>query len=386
MRAENIPLDLLTRRQWVCWRFEERDGKQTKVPYSPGGRRASSTDPGTWATIEEVQAADAFDGVGFVFTEDDPICGVDLDDIRSGGKMHPAAAEIVTELRSYTERSPSGNGVHILLLGTVNGARNRTSKTPWGGEFEVYSRARFFAMTGDALKAAPKTLEPRQAKLDALLSKMFPAPAPTNGAAAPVVDDRELLDRAFAARNGVRVEALYRGDASAYGSASEADLALCDHLAFWAGPDPERIDRMFRGSGLMREKWERADYAQRTIERALEGRTEFWTPVTDNGVAAARTAAPDTDKRDEEDRAEEAEEKLPWRWAHEITTDAPETPDWLYEDTLAPGDKVMFAGQPKAGKTTFVAALVHAIASEEATFLGRRVCGGPSCWSARRGT
>jgi KaiC/GvpD/RAD55 family RecA-like ATPase len=67
---------------------------------------------------------------------------------------------------------------------------------------------------------------------------------------------------------------------------------------------------------------------------------------------------------------------LPWRWAHEITADAPATPDWLYEDFLAPGDKVMYAGQPKVGKTTLVAALIQAIAGDEQIFLGRIVRGG----------
>ncbi len=91
-------------------------------------------------------------------------------------------------------------------------------------------------------------------------------------------DDRDLLDKASAASNGASFDALWRGDLSGYGSASEADLALCNHLAFWTGGDPARIDSLFRQSGLMRDKWDREDYRDRTIAKALEGRTEFYTP------------------------------------------------------------------------------------------------------------
>ncbi len=51
---------------------------------------------------------------------------------------------------------------------------------------------------------------------------------------------------------------------------------MCSLLAFWSGPEPERIDALFRQSKLYRDKWERADYRDRTIQKALEGRTEFY--------------------------------------------------------------------------------------------------------------
>lgn len=116
----------------------------------------------------------------------------------------------------------------------------------------------------------------RQEQLDRVVARMLP-PAPpaavqrSNGRR--LLGDRELLDRAFAARNGARMEALYRGDTSAYGGdRSRADLALCRMLAFWT-EDPEQLDRLVRGSGLYRRKWEREDYRQRTIETALGQRT-----------------------------------------------------------------------------------------------------------------
>jgi NrS-1 polymerase HBD domain len=86
-----------------------------------------------------------------------------------------------------------------------------------------------------------------------------------------------LLERAFAAANGTKLRALYDGDTSDHGGDdSAADLALCNMLAFWTGPDLDRIDVLFRGSGLYRGKWDREGYRQRTIETALATRTEFY--------------------------------------------------------------------------------------------------------------
>jgi hypothetical protein len=118
------------------------------------------------------------------------------------------------------------------------------------------------------------------------VSELLPPPAPTaarNGAGrrAHDLDDHELLERARNAANGADVDALYRGEHS-YPSPSEADLALVNDLAFWTGPDPDRIDRMFRASGLMRPKWDdrRGDstYGAQTIAKALAARTDFYEP------------------------------------------------------------------------------------------------------------
>jgi putative DNA primase/helicase len=70
-------------RQWLCWRLEEREGRPTKIPYSAvTGQRASSTNPKTWAGYQEALRAckeQGYRGIGFVFTPEDDLCGVDLD-------------------------------------------------------------------------------------------------------------------------------------------------------------------------------------------------------------------------------------------------------------------------------------------------------------------
>src|SRR5436309_9285146 len=112
-----IPSELIPNKQWVGWRFAMRDGKRTKVPVNPlTGKPASSTDPSSWADLESaVKAVNVkkLDGIGFVFTENDPYTGVDLDDCRNPetGELAPWAAEIVESLSSYSELSPSQTGI-----------------------------------------------------------------------------------------------------------------------------------------------------------------------------------------------------------------------------------------------------------------------------------
>src|SRR5215212_796783 len=120
---ENIPLELAERPQWVCWRYEERQGeKLTKVPYEPfTGQRASATDLMTWSTLDQVLDAyvkgePPYAGVGFVFSSADPYVGIDLDDCRNPetGEIAAWAQRIISRVQEgYVEISPSGTGVHI---------------------------------------------------------------------------------------------------------------------------------------------------------------------------------------------------------------------------------------------------------------------------------
>ena len=90
--------------------------------------------------------------------------------------------------------------------------------------------------------------------------------------------DENVVRLASRARNSAKFEALYRGDASAYNSHSEADQALVGLLAFYT-QDEEQLDRLYRRSGLCRDKWtERPDYRRRTIQRALSSSIETYTP------------------------------------------------------------------------------------------------------------
>ena len=138
-------------------------------------------------------------------------------------------------------------------------------------------RDRYFTITGAHVAGTPQTIEERTRELAALHRQVFGAPAcstPRRPAyAAPDVDDARLLELTHAVRNGPRFAALWAGDTSAYGSHSEADLALCNALAFWTRGDHARVDRLFRQSGLFRPKWDAGrgggTYGERTIALAV---------------------------------------------------------------------------------------------------------------------
>jgi putative DNA primase/helicase len=151
---ENIPKELTERPQWVCWRTEVREGKPTKVPYTPGtNRRASSTDLMTWKTFSEALVAyeagePPYDGIGFVFCSADPYVGIDLDDCRDpqSGEVAGWAQKIIDSVvDSYVEASPSGRGVHIILEGQAK----ESAKTK---AVEIYGQDRFFTITGRIIR------------------------------------------------------------------------------------------------------------------------------------------------------------------------------------------------------------------------------------------
>ena len=304
--------DMRDLRQWLCWRSEERNGKPTKIPYSPlTGQRASSTTPGTWAGYEEaVRACEehGYGGIGFVFTSEDDLCGVDLDGCLNAdtGEIEPWARIIIEEVDSYTEISPSGKGVHILVRATLPEGRNRK------GRFETYDQDRYFTVTGKHLAGTPQTIEGRQEELRAVVGRVFGEES-TNDHAKPVaatelvdngLSDSEVIQKAQAASNGARFSRLWNGDTSGYGSHSEADLALCGMLAFWTGGDASRIDSLFRQSGLYRKKWERKDYRNRTITEALSGKTEFYKAPKTVKLAdgTERNAEEKEERRNQADR------------------------------------------------------------------------------------
>ena len=168
--TENIPEQLTGRPQWVSWCYEEREGKLTKVPYvCETGERASTTDLMTWRTFEDVVMSldtersatlrvPRYDGIGFVFSSADPFVGIDLDDCRNpetGGIAAWAQKIIARVEEGYIEISPSGTGVHIIVEGSVRDGGRSRRKVCVGdevvGEIEMYSRERFFTITGEVL-------------------------------------------------------------------------------------------------------------------------------------------------------------------------------------------------------------------------------------------
>lgn len=168
-----VPDDLRERDQWVLWQYEDRNGRTTKVPYRIGHRRASSTDRGTWASLEAVtdewrRVPTQYAGPGFVFSADDPFCGIDLDDcLDADGTLKAWGRGIVERFSdTYMEISPSGTGLKIWARGSV--PANLAGSNVGDGQIEIYDHARYFAVTGRIFRRAPLEVEDHAADLRAL--------------------------------------------------------------------------------------------------------------------------------------------------------------------------------------------------------------------------
>lgn len=296
VNPDGIPTALKSERRWVVWNYEWREGKEgkagawTKPPYSAvTHRKVDVRNPSNWRSFDDALAAyedGKCDGIGFALG--DGWAGFDAD--------HTDAVTIVRRLNSYTEESPSGEGVHVIMRGAKpSDDRCRTK------EFELYDVGRYFTVTGHHVADTPTTVEERTAEIAAVYAQLFdstPESKPANGnnsAPAPRsrLSDEEVLAKARAAeKSGARFTALWQGDISSYPSHSEADAALCASLAFWTAKDADQIDRLFRQSKLFREKWDEKrgaqTYGQRTIASAIANTEKVYTPRIVSSVELLR--------------------------------------------------------------------------------------------------
>jgi hypothetical protein len=296
----NVPPDMRAARQWVVWKLQRRNGKPTKVPYDPKtGRCAESNNSSTWATFEQALRAylsGGYSGVGFVFASG--WCGIDIDKCRNPvtGQIEPWALDIVAQVASYTEISPSLTGLHIFARGKLpSTGLNRAVN---GHKVEIYDSGRFFTFTGLHLETSPHTIQDRQKTIEDLYGwvveqseaeKKARQQEKQNGykqraSSRPVyLSDDKLLDRARNAANGAKFERLWSGDIREYaddahpeGNPSCADMAFVSILCFWAQDDAQ-VERLWIASKLRREKLDRSDYVVRTIRAARANQSEAYT-------------------------------------------------------------------------------------------------------------
>ena len=174
-----LPPELTALLQWVLWRFIQRAGetKPTKVPITCMGYPASTTNPNTWSGYEYAskmlrEHPDFADGIGFVFTTDDPYCGIDVDNCwpSDTAEMEAWAASIVERFSdTYHEQSPSGLGLKIWCQATAP----HCGRWPIGtGAVEVYDRARFFTVTGQAGEGVPRIVTGHQRDIEELVFQL----------------------------------------------------------------------------------------------------------------------------------------------------------------------------------------------------------------------
>jgi putative DNA primase/helicase len=189
--VDAIPHELRALPQWVVWRFFWSEDKATwdKPPLNAHtGNLANPVNPRTWSTFEQAMTAYAtgqFDGIGFVLCRENGLVGVDLDHCVSengeGLRCEAWVEEIVQQLNTYAECSPSGTGLRLWAKGALPPAGRR--KDP----MEIYNSRRYLTVTGARLQGVPPTIESRQDEIDAVHARIFGPQTPSD--AAPVTQD-----------------------------------------------------------------------------------------------------------------------------------------------------------------------------------------------------
>jgi primase-polymerase (primpol)-like protein len=318
--------------QWICWKEERRDGDWTKLPMDPESEDFAQTDDETtWSSFENAwaiySAKDAYDGIGFVFTADDPFVGVDLDHCvdPQTADVEQWAKEIIGVSGAPAEASPSGTGLHLYCRGVLSGKRNRNDEIG----IEIYDDVRYFTVTGRMFRREPPDIPDDPYSLGWLEHHYMPAEESVDGDADMTGeldhpdegDDEESRDRPdpkirlrpteeemesmpedadqpypdhsldetvpplaegwydhlntiLNSKKGDRFERLWNGDICDNPSQSEADMEFCCRLAFWFH-DAQSINTVITKSGLYRGKWNRvhradgATYGEMTVEKAL---------------------------------------------------------------------------------------------------------------------
>jgi len=331
--VEGIPAELRAKDRWVCWGYTLKDGKWDKPPLCG---RAGTGPHNDWSAADKLAPFDValatcgrkkLDGVGYVLADGE--VGIDLDScVGQNGVIAPEAHAMLSRLGTYAEFSPSGTGVKAILkarLSLENGKGKASFPAPWAqcntiknAKVEVFGPgAGYFTLTGRRVPGMPDAVNGRQAEAEGLLAELASlkkaagearASARQNGrtgrkaGGGPRIratgdmttppgelTDEKLWARLFACKNGDAIRALYEGSITGYESASEATLALLNHLRWATRADPVRMDRMFRQSGLMRDKWDepRGDstWGAGQIKKALQGDT--WEPRAEDDAAPA---------------------------------------------------------------------------------------------------
>lgn len=277
-------------KRWVNFKIQTRKGKTTKVPYSPiTGKMASSTDPATWSTYEEAKKVSP--NVGITFTPDKKLLGIDIDHCLQKGtnkithEQKETIAELILEADTYTEISPSGEGLHLYF--TLKDALKLVSNKQ--APYELYTEGRYFTFTENAYgeERPVRSISSATAlKLLSIIGYPFNTASKRENiskskvgggttdvaSSTSVFSNEEVISRMFLSKGGNKIKELYNGNITEYeNDASRADMAFLSHLAFWTRKDFEQMKSLWLKSPLgAREKTqERADYVNRSINAAI---------------------------------------------------------------------------------------------------------------------
>ena len=295
-----FPEELKKLKRWVGYRLvpDKDGGKPRKVPINAvTGNNAKSNDPATWCDYQTAKdAADqyGYNGIGFMFVKEDGFVGIDVDHCYDPetNTFNEVATAIMGKQPTYMEFSPSGDGIHLWFKGEKPKGASKNTETG----VEMYDSVRYFTVTEKPLPGCPDTVA--EALPDTLgwvhdnfLKKKQKAKKKTRKKSGEKLTDEEIIEKATDAGNGEAFAELMAGKwEGKYPSQSEADMALCMKLAFWSGKDKEQMDRIFRTSGLFREKWDQkhhadgATYGEETLDRAIENTDTVYSSTGDSPI------------------------------------------------------------------------------------------------------
>lgn len=357
-------------RQWIAFQVTpSEDGKANKKPINPHKPHltgAKSNDATTWGTLDEAIAKAKEIGptgvVGFVFTENDPFCGIDFDHCRTeAGLLTLQASTRVASLDSYTEQSVTGTGVHTIILGSKPGENSKK------GDIEIYDCGRAFIMTGRPINS--KAIESRQEQLEQLYYEVWPKatepakapqPARTNG---PFRTGLSESDEAVIAymRSKPNLAHLWDGDWQADGhpSRSEGEFALAGALLWRTGGSIEQTDRLFRQSGLYVEKWDRL--GPKTMEKLLSTMKSFYDPTYHEPEPIQPEPVRPASPPEASKPVAKTQPNERWNGKDLMLAEFP-PPRWLVPDMIPEG-LVVLGGRPKLGKSWLALQLAVAVSS-----------------------
>jgi len=363
--APFVPSELRALKNWVPWDLKPgKDGRPTKVP------RGSTTDPETWRTFEDALAIGA-EGVGFCFTDTD-YAGCDLDGCLIDGQPTAEARQIIDALASYTERSPSGSGLHIVVKGKLPpGVGHKNVHVPGMKALEAYDTGRYFTWTGHVFEGRDEIHERTEA-LSTLAGRWLgrasdvrPLTALEAQARLPIVNTHlsndELLALIEQEQPTMYREYLEKDLPLPRVDLSKDDIVLLRLLIPYTGWDEARIKALAERSALMRDRWSKIHskgltWLEYQIRRELVAAAAATVAKTGDELARSYTLA-------------------------ELRRD----PDVLKPPTVVvpglawQGRVTLVAAREGVGKSTLFSAAAAAVVSGR-PFLGEATLKGPVLW------
>ncbi len=372
---EIIPLVLREKRQWVCWKSEIINGRKTKMPYQVTGGKASTANPATWCDfLPAVNALDTgrFNGVGFVFTQEAGIVGIDLDHVRdpdAGEITESWAVGIIECLSSYTEVSPSGDGLHILCAGQLPASGGNDGCETSGAHMEMYQAGRYFTITGKVLDGYERLVTPPEGVLDDVWNFMKTRKPPKPPDESP--KDRTFQDGVYAWDGDIQhlpikseTKSLILNGAPR-GQRSEAIMLVLNALVYSCLSD-EQIFGIFQAYEIG-QKWRDEKHSREIWLSAQIAKARAFT----TSRATEQRERDDHQQHDHEDRegAETAPPVNRFAWIRDIKLGKPK---WVIPGYLEENGFGLLFGDPGSFKS-FIALDWALRVATGATFTGRRV-------------